>query len=121
MLITTGQIWADNVKIFAPETRPVLVAPTQGEWSARWWQWALTSNGPVDLTGANCQAGQSGLVFFLAGATTTQPVTRSCTVSRDKILFFPILTVECSNVELPPFSGCRPELRSFLYRTDSLS
>jgi hypothetical protein len=35
-------------------------------------------------------------------------VTRSCTVPCGKPLFFPLLTVECSNVEADPFFGANP-------------
>jgi hypothetical protein len=67
---------------------------TYGEWSAAWWQWALSipaANSPIsDSTGANCTQQQSGPVFYLAG-TAGGSVTRSCTVPAGKSLFFPIL------------------------------
>ena len=50
---------------------------TYGEWSAAWWQWALSL--PVGahplFDTADCSAGQSGKVFFLGGTfvTTTDP------------------------------------------------
>src|SRR5574341_1319356 len=44
---------------------------TYGEWSARWWQWGLgqpAATNPIDdPTGAFCDVGQSGPVWFLAG------------------------------------------------------
>ncbi|MGI8992576.1 MAG: hypothetical protein ACR2I2_23715 [Bryobacteraceae bacterium] len=105
-MTTTGPIWADDdTRIFPPDSRPASLAPTQAEWSARWWQWAFTTNDNVDLTGANCGVGQSGQVFFLAGAPVTTAVNRSCTVPANKILFFPLINSECSNVEPPPFHG----------------
>lgn len=65
-----------------------------GEWSARWWQWALSVpaavNPVADTTGANCHRGQTGPVWFLAGTFGTTE-TRSCTVPAGKALFFPIL------------------------------
>lgn len=84
---------------------------TSGDWAAAWWQWALTftnTNNPVlELTGEKCGSGQGdGPVFFLAGAGTTDPVTRTkCIVPFGKAIVFPILSGECSNVELPPFYG----------------
>ena len=67
---------------------------TYGEWSARWWQWVLSipaaTNPNLDLTGANCDEGQAGPVWFLAG-TFGGPVTRTCTVPAGKALFFPIV------------------------------
>src|SRR5712691_7423620 len=83
---------------------------TYGDWSAAWWQYVLsipTATNPVfDTTGTNCAIGQSsGPVFFLAGAATTDLVTRTCTVPAGKALLFPIVNVECSTVESPPFFG----------------
>jgi hypothetical protein len=68
---------------------------TYGEWSAEWWQWALSipaANSPIsDTTGANCTQRQSGPVFYLAGTSGGHAVTRKCTVPTGKALFFPIL------------------------------
>jgi hypothetical protein len=65
-----------------------------GEWSARWWQWALSipaADSPIsDKTGKDCTQEQSGPVFYLAG-TAGGSVTRKCTVPAGKGLFFPIL------------------------------
>jgi hypothetical protein len=67
---------------------------TYGEWSARWWQWALSIpadvNPILDTTGTNCKVAQTGSVWFLAGTAATTE-TRSCTVPVGKALFFPIL------------------------------
>ena len=56
---------------------------TYGEWSARWWQWALSIpaavNPILDATGANCARDQVDDVWFLAG-TFGGTVTRSCTI-----------------------------------------
>jgi hypothetical protein len=66
---------------------------TYGEWSARWWQWALAQpievNPLLDSTGEHCQEGQFGSVWFLAG-TFTGSATRSCTIPADTALFFPV-------------------------------
>ena len=67
---------------------------TYGEWSARWWEWALSipaaQNPILDSTGANCAQGQVGNVWFLAG-TFGGTVTRACTVPSGKPIFFPII------------------------------
>jgi hypothetical protein len=61
--------------------------------SKRWIRWALGlpwSTGPVtDETGASCTQGQVGPVWFLAG-TGGGSVTRSCTIPKNKVLFFPL-------------------------------
>jgi hypothetical protein len=68
---------------------------TYGEWSAQWWQWALSipaAKSPIsDQTGANCTQQQSGPVFYLAGTAGGAGVKRICTVPAGKALFFPIL------------------------------
>lgn len=68
-------------------------------WNSRWWQWALSipadRNPLTDPTGANCDEGQSGRVWFLAGTFGDGPVTRSCTVRPGTPLFFPIINGFC--------------------------
>lgn len=81
---------------------------TYGEWSAAWWQWALSipvdENPLLDPTGENCDVGQSGKVWFLAG-TVGGSVERECTVPVGKAIFFPIVNTECDDVAPfpPPF------------------
>jgi hypothetical protein len=90
---------------------------TYAQWSAAWWQWALsipvhappfstTVNHPlVDLKGPQCGEGQSGPVWYLGGAffqsgTPSQTtITRNCSVPSSKALFFPPLNIECSVLE----------------------
>src|SRR3989441_9891712 len=99
-----------NPGVLPPHSRPYGL--TQGEWSARWWQWVFSipasANPLIDSTGTNCANGQSGPVWFLAGsfsATRTPPgvfeaiETRSCTVPVGKALFFSIINAECSTAE----------------------
>jgi hypothetical protein len=68
---------------------------SSGEWSARWWQWALSilaaTNPGLDETGASCAEGQSGPVWFLAGAFFGGVFERACTVPPGKALFLPIV------------------------------
>jgi len=67
---------------------------SSGEWSARWWQWALSipavTNPVLDATGAHCAEGQSGPVWFLAGSFFGSTFERACTVPPDTALFLPI-------------------------------
>lgn len=68
---------------------------TAGDWGAAWWQWAsgipAQGNPTADLTGADALKGQSGGVFFLAGATSSTQVERKVEIPQGKALFFPIL------------------------------
>src|SRR5690349_1562093 len=66
-----------------------------GEWSARWWEWALSipaaQNPVLEQNGANCGIGQVGNVWFLAGSFSGNPVTRACTLPAGKPIFFPLI------------------------------
>lgn len=93
---------------------------TYGEWSGLWWQWALSipadQNPLLDETGANCDVGQKGKVWFLAGNFGDDPNThdvdegvseRTCTIPAGKALFFPIVNQVWVNAPAygdPPWS-----------------
>jgi hypothetical protein len=68
---------------------------SQAQWSRAWWQWAGSferHESPVaDRTGALCDRGQQGNVWFLAGTYGTQRTVRTCTVPRGRYLFFPLI------------------------------
>jgi hypothetical protein len=67
---------------------------TYGEWAAQWWSWVfeapVDANPLLDTTGEHCAQGQSGSVWFLAGASWGSPVSRDCEIPADKALFFPL-------------------------------
>jgi len=106
-----------NPGILPPPARPH--GSTYAEWSARWWQWALSI--PADRNplndGSDClhvATGQRGQVWFLGGAIdVSTSAERHCSVPAGKALFFPLINVECSTVEAPPFFGTtEAELRA---------
>lgn len=75
-----------------------------GEWTAEWWKWWLSIPVPDHpALGGSCEEGQSGKVFFLTASFTGQAV--ACTIPTGKAVLVPIINVECSNVEAPPFYG----------------
>lgn len=63
-----------------------------------WTRWAMEApwtTGPiVDTTGVACAEGQDGHDWYLAGSTGG-PVTRSCTIPKNKELFFPLVNQWC--------------------------
>lgn len=94
-----------NTPARATETANVLdpsakvLGKTLGEWAEKWSLWAYSTpsatNPIVDETGAFCDVGQSGGVWFLAGSFFNKPVvpyTRTCTVPRGKYILMPILS-----------------------------
>lgn len=68
---------------------------TLAEWSATWWQWALSypvSNNPlIDTTGSSAYLGDQGSVFFLAGSFIPGAINRTFSVPSGKYVFFPVL------------------------------
>lgn len=106
---------AQTVTVIPPNG--TVAGRTYGQWSAAWWQWDFSipvpANPSFDTTGNHCHVSQSGPVFFLAGSATGAPITRDCSVSADKVLLFPLINVECSTLEPPPFFGSNEtELRA---------
>jgi hypothetical protein len=119
---------ADGVFLVVPPNIPTFGA-TYGEWSARWWQWFYmwpAQNGPKPhpstWSGASkCDTGQLGPVWFLVGiptSTGTTTTTIDCDIPAGKALFFPIITVECSNLEESPFYGKDAQARQQCAHTD---
>jgi len=91
----------------------IVFGKTYGQWSAEWWQWALSMRRDAHplFDKGDCSEGQKGPVWFLGGSFTGESVTRTCTVPSGKHLFFPIVNVECSDVEPDPFFGSTDEER----------
>jgi hypothetical protein len=91
-----------------------LFGNTYGEWTSKWWQWALsisTGKNPLeDKTGANCPIGQNGPVWFLAG-TFGGSADRTCNVPPGKAIMFPVYNAECSYAEYPQYKT-ESELRN---------
>lgn len=95
----------------------VVQGRTFSEWSAAWWQWAFSIPVPSHplFDNADCSVGQSGPVWFLGGKfcesgpsappCTAGVATRSCTLPRGKLLFFPITNIEDAAPEEPSW-GC---------------
>jgi hypothetical protein len=112
LLVVTPPVAAqgDGPKVIASDA--VVYGKTYGQWSASWWQWALSFNAPVGhplfQTGAvDCSIGQAGPVWFLGGRFCANDdtscgfknVVRSCAVPANKALFIPIINAEDSKLE----------------------
>lgn len=70
---------------------------TAADLSAEWWKWAMSSTdemNPVrDMSGAHCDSGQQGKVWFLAGGFGSALIRRSCTIPAGKYIFFPVINM----------------------------
>jgi len=121
ILSTLAAPFAASCSSSSPTTAAQALDPTQShygntdsEWGALWWQWlyqlpqsADDAGMPIcsipfqDPTGANCAAGQSGDVFYLAGTTGGTVVRDQCHVPLGKAIFFPIFTFVDDNGGVP--------------------
>jgi hypothetical protein len=94
---------------------------TLSDWSAQWWQWALSlpldANPLTDETGAQAFRGDVGKVFFLGGVfNESGTAERTITVPTGTPLFFPALN--SFSVNIPGFG---PELTEEQLRADAAS
>ena len=133
VIVLGSMVWATIPPTHAtPDTNPGVLPPnakahgkSYGDWGGKWWQWALSfpiadlpflnTGGPVDIS-----AGQSGKVWFLAGANLGLTSPRTGTIPPGTFLFFPLLNL-INDYPCPPEFGFEPEpgetLEHFLQRT----
>jgi hypothetical protein len=112
ILAVTCVLLTANIRAGVVPVTAKVRGKTYAEWSAIWWQWALSL--PIDqnpffdegvsVNGAN---GQSDHVWFLTGVFNESGVAeRTLTVPTGTMLFFPVINTECSSVEVgTPFYG----------------
>lgn len=107
----------DGIGVIPPNAQ--IQGKSYGDWGAAWWQWAFSL--PVDQSplfdengscvhGAN---GQSGKVWYLAGVfNVSGRAERNCTIPTGKMLFFPIINIECDTLTPPTLDGDEATLRA---------
>lgn len=118
-----------KVKFFKIDAAPY--NHTYSEWSAKWWQWALSiplynpePNHPL-FDGTDCSVAQSGNVWFLGGrfcetgkdCPLPGTIVRSCTIPKGTALFIPIVNAEDSLLEETELGGSNltiDSMRTFL-------
>ena len=112
MAVSESRVWAGNRNPGVIPPQAEAHGMMYAEWSATWWQWALSL--PVDQNPffdenrgcANGANGQRGPVWFLTGVINVSgTAVRDCTLPAGKALFFPIINVECSTLEPGDFHG----------------
>lgn len=125
LVCATATVSAARPSVLPPSARPH--GASYAEWSARWWQWALstpaTAMGPFDEGTVDCGGNQPNpKVWFLAGPfNASGAVDRTCTVPPGTMLLIPVINVECSNLEEPPFFGATPAERAACVEADLFS
>jgi len=96
----------EPVEYYLPEDKPLGL--TYGHWTVKWWSWALSihenKNPIVDTTGANARiSNDDPNVFFLAGTLGGAEVRRTCEVSANKSILFPVINYEVNFHDDPGF------------------
>jgi hypothetical protein len=131
--LVSASIDAHNPGVAPVQSNPY--GASYGEWSARWWQYALSvpaDTSPFfDYTGANFAVGQAGNVWFLSGvivfSSPGQPlppgqvntVVRDVTMPSGTALFVPVLNTEYDNLVPggPNTTFTVDQLRAFAQQT----
>ncbi len=105
-LLAPATAAGNQPRVFPPKSHPYGLS--YGQWQARWFKWFMEipvpENPALDETGANCNVGQTGRVWFTA-ATLELTTTRSCTISAKQAVLVFAVGNECSDIEPPPFFG----------------
>jgi hypothetical protein len=87
-------------RVFPPSAH--MFGLSYAEWSAAWWQFTLAI--PTDDPGPSCRPSGNKHVSFLVGIFSPTGQL-NCSIPKGDALFLPVLNVECSSVEAPPFFG----------------
>jgi hypothetical protein len=110
LMISAQAAFAKKASIIPPNSKPY--GSSYGEWGAEWWKWSLgipvaahPFNPDLNL---DCSTEQSGQVWFLGSTIVSEQISpeysvaradRTCSVPSGKAIFFPVLNVECSQLE----------------------
>jgi hypothetical protein len=110
--------------IIQPDDAQMQTGKTYSEWSVELWQYVLEipfDNNPIfDATGANCNFGQQGSVFFLVSTAGGSATRNECVVPAGKILFFSPLSISGFTHQKEPEISLRNYNRSFINSTREL-
>ena len=104
MTVSVTDLQADSINpgVYSIDEKPNGL--TYDNWTAKWWQWALSIPQDVnpigDTTGKYCGQDQEGPVWFLVG-TFGGAAERTCEIPEGKAILIPLLTTECNYLENP--------------------
>jgi hypothetical protein len=111
-IMNIGKKQGVEVSTFRPDEKPFGL--TYGQWTAKWWQWALSipsTNNPIsDETGEHASTNQNGPVWFLAGTFGENKIpNRRCEIPYGKAVLFPVINYEANYLQDPQLN-CNSEL-----------
>jgi hypothetical protein len=101
----------NKLSFFSSDSMPY--GKTYGYWTVKWWRWFLLTpksmNPIVDRTGKYAYVNQpSKNVWFLAGKVIDDDrklPNRSCRISRDRSILFPVINYEANPIEYPELAS----------------
>jgi hypothetical protein len=120
----------ESIEFHSPESKPYGL--TYGQWTVKWWKWALSvqkdRNPIVDTSGANASISNNDPnVFFLAGTLGGAEVERMCEVPPNRSILFPVINYEVNLTDDPEFSndselvaGVKQDIDDILYLETSV-
>jgi len=85
----------NSIRWFTPEDKPYGLS--YGEWTTKWWEWALsapiTVNPVLDNTGQFADKNQHDPVWFLAGTIgdKNKVAHRTCIIPKQNAILFPVI------------------------------
>jgi hypothetical protein len=91
---------------------PAVAAPAKSL-TSQWWQTFVSV--PASDATSRCDLGTGNVVFL--GATFTGSVSGSCTLRAGTSVLLPLINIECSSLEDPPFFGRNPGQRLVCAKT----
>jgi len=96
----------ESIEFHSPDSKPYGL--TYGQWTVKWWRWALSvhkdRNPIVDISGANASIlNNDSDVFFLAGTLGGAEVERRCEVPANRSILFPVINYEVNSTDDPEF------------------
>ena len=117
---------SEQFPLFTERDKPY--GKTYGEWTANWWQWALSTprqcNGVADGTGQHWKTNQPPSdVYFLAGNIAKVKKSfphRSITMEYGRSILLPVLNCEANTLEYPHLKNHDDLIRHVVHDVESV-
>jgi hypothetical protein len=111
------------------DVKDEVLGRTYAEWSVEWWTWLFSTPGTLSTFSdgvVDCVDDQpfSDVLFLVGPVNTGATVERTCAepISSDTFIFFPVLNIECSSLEVDTiFFGGTPQERRRCARSFAFS
>lgn len=115
----------NNISFYKQNSKPYGL--TYGQWTVKWWQWALSFpksvNPVIDPVGKFANMKQPNEVFFLAGRFGSLEKVfpnRKCDVPIGKSILLPVINYEANSIEYPELRTGQDILNNVSNHMDSI-